>query len=200
MSSEDVQNSPTTQPQWTKRMSVLASPTQRPALHPRPAPDKSSVRTPPEMQRDGVRGAGVERRALSMWWDHSTWDLARAAYVAELDDDPPGPGTLLGWVVAAIEAHAARSAAARASLSADMPADDAAAGFQKVHQMTATTLSAIEAAIADDRRSAGRILSRSAWVREAARAAAGATRLRHGGSLPEAPDRLAPGPARGGER
>ena len=142
----------------------------------------------------------MERKALSMWWDRSTWDLARAAYVAELDDDPPGPGTLLGWVVAAIETHAARSAAARASLSTDMPADDPAVGFQKVHQMTSTTLSAIESAIADDRRSAGRIVSRSAWVREAARAAAAMTRLRHGGSLPEAPDRLAPGPPRGGER
>lgn len=136
----------------------------------------------------------MERRALSMWWDQSTWDLARAAFVAGLDDEPPGPDTLLGWIVESIEAHTARSAASRAALGADLPPYEGS-GFQRVHQLPGSVVVSVDAAIDDDRRSAGRMLSRSAWVREAAQLAAAQTRKRRG-DLPDAPARLSPGPAR----
>jgi hypothetical protein len=135
-----------------------------------------------------------ERRTLSMWWDHSTWQHARAAFVAELDDDPPGPPSLLAWIAAAIHTHAARSPAARATRSGDLR-EDGGPGFQRVHQLPPATMDAVDRAVAEDRR-AGRMLSRSAWVREAAAVAAAGTSRRHAGALPGSPDRLPPGRVR----
>jgi hypothetical protein len=129
-----------------------------------------------------------------MWWDKVTWERARAAFVAELDDDPPGPPSLLAWITAAIQTHTHRSPAARAAMSRDLPGDNGP-GFQKVHQLPASTVTALARAVAEDRR-AGRMLSRSAWVREAAAVAAAATGGRRGGVLPAAPGRLPPGRVR----
>jgi hypothetical protein len=129
-----------------------------------------------------------------MWWDRSTWQRSRAAFVAELDEDPAGPPSLVAWIAAAIQAHAERSPAARAALSRDLPGQ-VSPGFQKVHQLPASNWMALERAVAEDRR-AGRMLSRSAWVREAAALAAAATGGRHAGGLPAQPGRLPPGRVR----
>jgi hypothetical protein len=129
-----------------------------------------------------------------MWWDRSTWEGSRAAFVAELDDDPPGPPSLVAWIAAAIQAHADRSPAARAAMSRGLPGAGGP-GFQKVHQLPASTVAALDRGVVEDRR-AGRMLSRSAWVREAAAVAAAATSHRRGGVLPAPPDRLPPGRVR----
>jgi hypothetical protein len=136
----------------------------------------------------------MDREPLSVWWNRQTWDRARAAFVAELDEDLPGPGTLLGWILKAIDAHAARAPAARLEVAAE--AEDGGEGFSKVHLVPLETLRSIEAALVSDRQVGGRHISRSAWLREAVNAAADQTEQRRRAPLPPAPKRLPPGPAR----
>lgn len=136
----------------------------------------------------------MNREPLSVWWDQHAWDRARAAFVAQLDEDPPAPNTLLGWILAAVDAHAARTPAARLETAA--APGSAGKGFSKVHLVPVETLQLIEVALISDRQVGGRHLSRSAWIREAVRVAADQAERRRGGPLPPAPLRLPPGPAR----
>ncbi len=136
----------------------------------------------------------MDREPMSVWWNRQTWDRARAAFVAELDEDPPRPDTLLGWILAAVDAHAARTPAARLEPAGE--ADDGGEGFSKVHLVPLKTLQTIETALISDRQVSGRHLSRSAWFREAVNAAADQTEQRRGEPLPPPPKRLPPGPAR----
>lgn len=136
----------------------------------------------------------MDREPLSVWWNRQTWDRARAAFVAELDEDLPGPGTLLGWILEAVDAHVARTPAARLELAGR--AEDGGEGFSKVHLVSLETLQTIESALVSDRQVGRRHLSRSAWLREAVNAAADQTEQRRGEPLPPPPKRLPPGPAR----
>lgn len=69
-------------------------------------------------------------------------------------------------------------------------------GSFEVQQVPEQTAEAVEEALVQDRRSTGRLRSRSAWVREAANVAAAVAERAHGGQLPAPPARLAPGPGR----
>jgi hypothetical protein len=137
----------------------------------------------------------VDRKPLSMWWNQQTWDRARAAFVAELDEDPPGPNTLLGWILAAVDAHAVRTPAARLEVAG--ATESGGEGFSKVHVVPVQTLQLIDEALISDRQVCGRHLSWSAWLREAVSAAADQTERRRGAPRPSAPPPLprAPQPA-----
>ncbi|MBD8605385.1 hypothetical protein IFT73_00845 [Aeromicrobium sp. CFBP 8757] len=115
----------------------------------------------------------MDREPLSVWWNRQTWDRARASFVAELDEGLPGPDTLLGWILEAVDAHAARTPAARLEVAGE--AEDRGEGFSRVHLVPLETLQTIEAALVSDRQVGGRHLSRSAWLREAVNAAADQT-------------------------
>lgn len=133
------------------------------------------------------------------YWDPDLWELARAAYVADLDNDPNAPGAFIGWIHQAIELHAARGVDGRARLRTQGSSSTAAAGrrgFNRHHPLRASTRSALERAIVEDRRAAGVVLSRSAFLREAVVAAVDAARLRAGGELAEVTGRLPNHPVR----
>ena len=39
----------------------------------------------------------VEAEQLGVCWNRESWDLARSAYVADLDSDPEGPYVFARW-------------------------------------------------------------------------------------------------------
>lgn len=127
------------------------------------------------------------RRTLSVYWDATTWERARSAFFAQLDD-PDAANTLVGWIAAAIREHAARPPAVRAQ-----QAPGNGAGLRRVHVVDEDLVAVLDAAIAEDRRRSGRLLSQAAWIRAAAAAAAAEIEAAHGG-LPPAPAELSRGP------
>ncbi len=51
---------------------------------------------------------------VGIYWKPGVWDLARSAYVADLDTDADSPGSFVGWLARALELHARRSPQQRA--------------------------------------------------------------------------------------
>lgn len=139
--------------------------------------------------------------SVSVYWDAAAWQLARSAYVADLDDNPSGPDSFVWWLHQALDAHIARGPQTRAELADSVAADTAAEGrtrgFNRQHRLRTSTLDAVEVALTADRREANRILSRSQFLHEAVVIAAAAARRRRGGQLPPAPDRFPRGRPRG---
>ena len=46
---------------------------------------------------------------VGIYWKPGVWDLARSAYIADLDTDAYSPGSFVGWLAQALEVHAKRS-------------------------------------------------------------------------------------------
>jgi len=132
---------------------------------------------------------------LGVYWPRSSWDLARSTYVADLDTDPDSPAVFADWLAGVIERHATRTPAERAHVADQIRDAEEGRGSSKAHRVGRTTIDQLESAIVDDRRH-GRIVSRSAFVREAVHAASKATRARLGRPLPPAPARLSNRPPR----
>lgn len=146
--------------------------------------------------RPGQNG-GVGLVPTGTYWDSSTWDTARSAYVADLDSDPGSPGAFLEWLHRALHDHTARSPRARAEIAdaqQDRPPPER--GFSKTFPLRDSTVRAVEAAIIDDRVELGRLISRSGFLREAVLEAAAHARRRCGRDLPPAPARLPTHPPR----
>ena len=55
---------------------------------------------------------------VGIYWKPGVWDLARSAYLADLDTDADSPGSFVGWLAQALELHARRSSQQRAELAA----------------------------------------------------------------------------------
>lgn len=140
-----------------------------------------------------ARGANVEQ--LGVYWPRSTWDLARSAYVADLDTDSDSPNVFAGWLTRAIERHIARTPAVRAKIADQIPEAAEGRGSSKGHRVGRAVINALEAAIVDDRHY-GRIVSRSAFVLEAVHAAGEEARARLGRPLPPPPAKLSNSPPR----
>lgn len=137
-----------------------------------------------------------ETVATGTYWDPDTWQDARAAYVADLDNDPDGPDAFVGWLHRAIEDHVARGPAGRAHLQIPAPQGRTGGrGLNRHHPLRASTRAALEEAVVSDRL-AGRVLSRSSFVHEAATVAVDQARSRAGGSLAPVVDRLPNRPPR----
>ncbi|RHW23726.1 hypothetical protein D0Z08_28370 [Nocardioides immobilis] len=135
---------------------------------------------------------------VGIYWRRDLWDLARSAYVADLDDDPSAPGAFLRWLHRAIERHAARTPAERAAFAETTASGTrSGGGLRTSHPLSTTTIGLIQDAIVGERRHSGRVISRSAFVQEAAVAAAALTRQRRGRrALPPPPARLTNRPPR----
>lgn len=74
------------------------------------------------------------------YWDPHTWELARSAYVADLDNDPNAPEAFIGWIFQAIEQHAHRGVPGRARLRAEQSsAKSGPRGFNRHHPLRAST-------------------------------------------------------------
>lgn len=138
-----------------------------------------------------------EQVATGLYWDPETWQLARAAYVADLDHDPDCPAGFLWWLHRSIELHGAQGAVGRAALGvAPQSVRSAGRGFNRHHPLKVSTRAALEQAILDDRVELGRVLSRSAWVHEAVTVAIARSRNRLGRDLVLVPGRLPNRPVR----
>ena len=55
---------------------------------------------------------------VGIYWKPGVWDLARSAYLADLDTDAESPGSFVGWLAQALELHARRSPQQRSELAA----------------------------------------------------------------------------------
>lgn len=151
-----------------------------------------------ESQETPVAGtvASAEARPTGIYWDPEVWDLARSAYLADLDDDPESPGSFIGWMQSALEQHVRLSPEARVARTAGLPEPSGGRGFNKQMRIRVDLMTRVEDAIVEDRRQLGRADSRSSFVRAAVLAAAVAARTRRGGRLPPPPHKLPTRPPR----
>lgn len=133
------------------------------------------------------------KASLSVYWSTTTWARARSAYVTQLDLEAPA-ATLHAWIVESVRAHVDRGAAGRARVAANLLPTSEPGGLRRVHRVDEDLLLDIARAQVDDRVAAGRLMSRGAWIQEAALVAA-ATVEAAAGRLAPAPDQLPTGPA-----
>jgi hypothetical protein len=133
---------------------------------------------------------GPEMVRTGIYWHRDVHDLARSAYVADLDATPAGPEFFVEWLRHALEKHAALTPKARAKRAADLPELEGSRGFNQMYPLPSELLDQVEQAIVGDRKQLGRALSRSAFAREAVLVAVGAARKRRGGTLPPPPNQL----------
>lgn len=141
----------------------------------------------------------ADTQLVSVYWAPAVWELARSAYIADLDTRPDGPDSFTAWLAEALDRHAARTPRTRARLAAAHPAEageDRERGFQRAHPLPPATIAAFEDAIVADRTQTGRVLARSGFIREAVLDAVDQARTRTGGDLPPAPARLPTRPVR----
>lgn len=138
--------------------------------------------------------SGTQR--LGTYWHSETFELARRAYLADLDTLPDGPDSLGAWIDAAIRAHATLTPRRRAEVVHALPSENKdPRGTSRSFIVAVDTVAALETALIDDRRH-GRVLSRGAFVSEAVRSAAQRAQDRFPGPLPAAPARLPNRPPR----
>lgn len=137
---------------------------------------------------------------VGIYWKPGIWDLARSAYVADLDTDPESPGAFVGWLARALELHARGSPQKRADLVAAAEQHPAQVStrksFDKKHDSPASTIEVVEDTVVADRQELGRVVARSAFAQEAVIAAAEEARRRLGRDLPPPPQKLSNLPPR----
>jgi hypothetical protein len=137
---------------------------------------------------------------VGIYWKPGVWDLARSAYIADLDTAPESPGAFIGWLAHALELHARRSPRQRADIAAAAEGHRAQVStrksFSKKHDLPTSTIEAVEDAIVTDRQELGRAIGRSAFAQEAVIAAANEARRRLGRELPPPPQKLSNRPPR----
>ncbi len=100
---------------------------------------------------------------VGIYWKPGVWDLARSAYLADLDTDAESPGSFVGWLAQALELHARRSPQQRSELAAAGEKHPALVSvtrksFNKKHDLPASTIEAVEDALVADRQELGRML------------------------------------------
>jgi hypothetical protein len=137
---------------------------------------------------------------VGIYWKPGVWDLARSAYIADLDTDADSPGSFVGWLAQALELHARRASQQRADIAAAAERHRAQVStrksFSKKHDLPAATIEAVEDALVADRQELGRMLARSAFAQEAVIVAAEEARRRLGRDLPPPPQKLSNRPPR----
>lgn len=136
----------------------------------------------------GATGAEVGK--MSIYWRREVHELARSAYVADLDATPAGPEFFVDWMRRALEEHAELSPKARAKLADKLPEISDHRSFNQTYPMPADLIAQVEAAVAQDRRELGRVASRSAFALDAFLVAVAKARGRRGGTLPPPPNQL----------
>lgn len=150
-------------------------------------------------------GSVSETVRLSVYWKPAVWDLARSAYIADLDTEPDSPRSFLGWLARAVEQQTRRTPQSRAEIAEHVRAWLSAApthrkSFNQSHPLPLVLVDHLEMAVVADRQERGRVVARSGFVEEAVFAAAEQARERLGRGLPPAPAKLANRPPRGRSR
>lgn len=142
----------------------------------------------------------VGERGLGTYWKLTTFDRARSAYVGDLDTVPEPVTGFARWLDAVVATYAAMSPDQRERVRGPVPDEDrTGAGGQRNTVMRESTIALLDDAITAERR-AGRIVSMSQLVSEAARVATHAAEQRYratfGTMLPPPPARLPNRPRR----
>ena len=155
-------------------------------------PDKPARRKPgPKPRTD--RPPSIR---LGGYWHPGTFDNAKRGYLADLDSQPDSPGSFAGWIDRAIRHHADLTPQQRQQIAAQLGEEPTEGrGNSRSFDVAATTVEAMEHAVAADRRH-GRVTSRAGFIAEATRAAVTEARTRYGAELPAAPARLPNKPPR----
>lgn len=128
---------------------------------------------------------------IGVYLQRPTFNAARSAYIADLDNLSTGPDTFARWIDDALAAHAGLDTSARKSIGERQQPEQRteARGINRTFQVGQDTIDAVNAALIADRK-AGHLRSRSEFAVEAILAATEAAKQRAGGVLPEAPARL----------
>ena len=144
---------------------------------------------------------------VGIYWKPGVWDLARSAYIADIDTDADSPDSFVGWLakvayrkhvrLARLEAAAGQAAAEwRARVAFPMLVTSSATG-QGLGELRGELLARVPVAEpVPDRQELGRMLARSAFAQEAVIAAAEEARRRLGRDLPPPPQKLSNRPPR----
>lgn len=127
---------------------------------------------------------------MSIYWRREVHELARSAYVADLDATPAGPEFFVDWMRRALEEHVDLTPKARSEIADKLPEISDRRSFNQTYPMPVDLIAQVEAAVAKDRRELGRVASRSAFALDAFRVAADKARARRGGTLPPPPNHL----------
>ena len=149
-------------------------------------PDRSSA----PLVDDGAAWSGPSRTSttatvrVTVRMSSTEWDEIRGAYLADWDTTREHD-TFKAWATAALERHAWRTPADRATTS-DV---DVASGSPRMFDATEAAVAQVRAAMIADQR-AGQFPTLSGWCRAALTTAAATARERSGGRLPTPPKRL----------
>lgn len=131
--------------------------------------------------------------AVGVYWEHHAWQQARSAYLVDLDLDPASPDVFGQWLTRVVSRYAVMTPTGRTRKLSTLrtpPPKDRRPGVSRMMPLPEVTLGLVDSAIVDDRVTAGRVVSRSEFIRQAALVAADASRTRLGRELPPPPARL----------
>lgn len=150
-----------------------------------PAPGDAAKEATP--QRTATAPGAGETARVGIYLSRAQFEEAKGAYLADWAAGGEAD-TFSGWIAAAIEAHAARTPAQRATAEPRGRAEQTT-GVTRSFVVPADTAEKMRAAIGADQQ-AGRWPSMSAWCGEAVERAVEAARTQAGGTLPTPPARL----------
>lgn len=164
-----------------------------PRRQPDPAPVEPDQQTPSQ-ETTTRRKPGPKPRAdrpptvrLGGYWKPGTFDIAKRGYLADLDTQPDSPDTFGGWIDRAIRKHAQLNPQRRQQIAAQLGEEPSEGrGNSRSFHVAASTVEAMEQAVADDRRH-GRLISRAGFIAEAARAAVAEAAAATAPSCPQHP-------------
>jgi len=129
---------------------------------------------------------------LGIYMHAPLYNDAKSAFVASQDLDAHPARTIAEWVAKVLEEHNNRSAGERAAIAEQLgpEKDRTGSANNRTFVVPDEPIKAAQDAIAEDRRTAHRVLSRSEYATEAIRWAIEQARTASGGQLPPAPARL----------
>lgn len=141
---------------------------------------------------------GTETARLTTYLPADAFVTAKSAYLADLDGRSGAPAGFARWIDQAIADHAGLSPQQRSAAAERSGGAANRSGAPRSFLVGAATVAAMEAAITTDRRSTGRLVSRSGFIADAIHGATARARTRYGRDLPPAPSRLPNRPPRAG--
>lgn len=165
------------------------------------SPRKASPLT--KLVQNPAKAGGAARVAtsgvrLGTYWRPDTFEDAKRAYLGDLDSQPDSPGSFAGWINRSIELHSRLTPERRAEIAQGIGDEPRAGrGVSRSFHVEAATVDAMEDAIVKDRKTLGRVTSRTLFVADSVREAVKEARERYGAELPTAPARLPNRPPRG---
>jgi len=160
------------------------------AAKPAQTPSRTPRRKAETKQQRWEIPEGMAR--LGIYMHAPLYNDAKSAFIASQDLDAQPARTIAEWVAKVLEEHNERSTSERAVIAEQLGAEKDRTGSanNRTFVVPEEPIKAAQDAIAEDRRAAHRVLSRSEYATEAIRWAIEQVRQANGGQLPPAPARL----------